>query len=270
MLIPGVRAHDYPKNTPSQLFLGIARDGWQTIQLAFAKAIAGVGERGVTPQLIEETEWALKESGLSIGVLGAYYEPALADEPQREASVRAFCNLIPVAQWLGAGCIATETTSMDKQPAVTRPEALRHLRRSMEQMLAIAEQYDVTIGVEPVYCHSLSTPEETRALLDDMGSSRLKVVFDPVNLLSPALASAQHDLWARCFDAFGEDIVAVHIKGVRFERGAQVDCALEDSIVDYAALLGPLGKLPGPIPLLREGLTPKHAASDLAFMKALM
>lgn len=271
MLIPGARAHDYGKDSPENLFARIAADGWETIQLAFKKAISGVEQSGISAALTEQTAAALAQNGLSAGVLGAYVEPSLAEEAARKKEVDAFCSQIPVAAKLGALCIATETTNMQKQPGVTRKQALTCLRLSLAQMLETAEMYRVTVAIEPVFYHAMDTPEETRSVLRDMQSPWLKVVFDPVNLLASGLVKNQQDLWQRAFDCFGANIAAVHIKGVRQANGNMLACPLAESIVDYAAIfegLRPLARLPKDIPLLREELAPSNAKEDLAFFRS--
>ena len=59
---------------------------------------------------------------------------------------------------LGAGCIGTETTSMEKQPAgTTRKEAQELLCRSLADILPAAEALGVTVAVEPVTYHSMNS-----------------------------------------------------------------------------------------------------------------
>lgn len=269
MLIPGARAHDYGTDTPAGLFCRIAADGWQTVQLAPKKAIRGVAQHGVTDALVAEMKTALNATGLAVGVLGAYVEPSLADDDARKAQVDAFCRLVPVAAALSAGCIGTETTSMDKQPGTSRAQALACLRRSLQTMLAAAEQHGVPVAVEPVFYHAMATPEDVRELLRDMQSPHLKVIFDPVNLLAPELVETQEALWERAFACFGEHIAAVHIKGARREGGRMVSCPLEESVVDYQSLFARLRQLEGNIPVLREEAVPARAKEDLAFIRAL-
>lgn len=271
MLIPGVRAHDYGKNTPNGLFGQIGDDGWQTVQLAFKKAVEGA-DGGITPQMVDDVKAAAEKSGVSVGVLGAYIEPSLADEEQRQKQVQAFCGQIPFAAALSAKCIGTETTNMQKQPGVSREDALKQLRRSVEKMLTVAEEHRVFVGVEPVFYHAMNTPEEVRALLKDMQSPWLRVIYDPVNILSPDLVNTQHDLWKRAIDCFGESIAAMHFKGVRLEDGQMVAAPLEESVVDYDAVFAGVHSLglTRDIPVLREEAVPEMAEDDLEFMEQFL
>jgi sugar phosphate isomerase/epimerase len=249
----GVRAHDYGKQPIENLLRAIAADGWQAVQLAYPKAVEGVGSFGdVTPRLIEQTKALLDETRLEIAVLGVYVEPSLADEGVRKAQARILRDALPQCRALKAGCVGTETTSMEKQPGVTRAEALKALRRTLEEVLPEAERLGVVFAVEPVHYHALATPELTRELLRDMASPALKIIFDPANLLREEDVPKQDALWGRCIEAFGNDIAAIHVKG---------------TAVDFRALFARLRHVDAP--LLRELAEPQNAAGDIAFLRGL-
>ncbi len=266
----GVRAHDYGKQPIETLTQAIAADGWQTVQLAFPKAAEGVGSFGdVTPEVVLRAGAALAAAKLEVAVLGVYIEPSLAEEEKRRAQAQILRDALPQGVALRAGCVGTETTSMKKQPGVTRAEALRALRRTLEEVLPEAERLGVRVAVEPVHYHALATPELARELLCEMRSPCLKIIFDPVNVLRQGDIDGQDALWARCADQLGEDIVAVHIKGAAREAdsdGVLAAAPLEGSVVDYAALAARLRHVSAP--LLRELAVPAKAARDIAFIKA--
>lgn len=271
MNLIGVRAHDYGRMKSKSLFANIARDSWQCVQLAFPKCIETVNRwEDITTDCVEHVQRELIVRGLSVAVLGCYVELGMADEVQRSAAVQVFCEQLQVAKLLNAGCIGTETTNMDKQPYVTRQEALQCLERSLAEILPRAENMGVTVAVEPVFYHVLNTPEATRRVLDDMASPALRVIFDPANLFSPAEACNQHAIWQRVFDSFGDKIEAVHIKGARIEGERTLSCPLKYSQVDYKSIFGLLSQSTSCPPLLREEAVPGQAAEDIAFLRGLL
>jgi len=262
----GVRAHDYGKHSPADLFGAIARDGWKAVQLAFPKAIEGVGSfDDVTPEIVSETKSALDSTGISIAVLGVYVDPALVDESQRKNHTRFLYNALPHAKALEAGCVGTETSVRGENADI------KALYKSLEELLPEAERLGVNIGIEPVHRHTLCTPELTQQMLRDFASPRLKVIFDPLNLLTPDTVDTQDELWKRCIDCFGEYIVAIHMKGASREldnNGMLADAPFESSILNHEILF-PLIK-PLEAPILREGANPAEAASDIAFIRKFL
>lgn len=268
----GARAHDYGRGTPADLFRRMRTDGWECTQLAYKKAVEGVSElTDVTPELVEETRRAFADTGLSLAVLGVYREIGSADEALRERETNVFISQMPVCCALGAPCMGTETTPMEKQPAgTTMREAQRQLMRSLEAIVPAAEEAGVTVAIEPVWHHALCTAEFTKEVLDTMGSDCLRVLFDPANLLSREWMDRQDELFGRAVELWGDKIVGIHFKGIRYDaQGVRSACRLEQSQVDYASVFRRLSQLPQSVlPVLREEAVPAAAASDIAFMRS--
>ncbi len=265
------RAHDYGKKEPDLLFQRIHSDGFEGIQLAFKKAILGVDAfSDITPDLVKKVHNSCQDAELVIPVLGVYIEPSYTVENLRRQNVQEFCDSFSFAKELQAGCIGTETTSMTKQPSITREEAIKSLLKSLSEILPIAEEQNIDVAIEPVFYHTMNTPELTKTVLDTMRSSRLKVIFDPVNLLCPNEILSQDRLWERCFSCFGESICAVHIKGIKQSASGELKKAsLEESIVNYSAVFDGLRAMNRSLFVMREEVNADCAKQDIAFLKNL-
>ncbi len=254
--IVGARLHDYGKGSPDELFGRVAADGFAAVQLAYKKCVPSVRSYAdVTDALV--------------AVLGTYVELAINDE-SRLKNVADFKSQLAVCKALGAGCIGTETTSMEKQPAgTTREEAQELLCRSLADILPAAEALGVTVAVEPVTYHSMNSAAATRHILDTMRSPNLKVIFDMSNLVDAGNVGAQDRIWNDVGELLGDQIVAVHFKGQAFAPdGGLLHTSLEDSLTDYAGAFAMLRQLPQDVlPVLREEAVPARAASDIAFMR---
>ena len=239
--ILGARGHDFGRHDPETLFSSIGQAGFACTQLAFTKAVEGVKSYAdVTPALVERARAAAAASGVGIAVDGTYVELSYADEDKRRAEVAKVLSQIPVARALGAGCMGSETTNMAKQPGVTRKEAQEALLRSLGEILPACEEQGVLFAVECVYYHAMNTPEAVRMVLDTMASPNLRVICDFANYVGPEAASvdAQRRIWDKVGSWYGDKITAVHFKGQNFQPdGTLYSTSLEDSCVDYAALL---------------------------------
>ena len=268
--IVGARLHDYGKGSPDELFGRVAADGFADVQLAYKKCVPSVRSYAdVTDALVAETVAAEKAHSIQVAVLGTYVELAINDE-SRLKNVADFKSQLAVCKALGAGCIGTETTSMEKQPAgTTREEAQELLCRSLADILPAAEALGVTVAVEPVTYHSMNSAAATRHILDTMRSPNLKVIFDMSNLVDAGNVGAQDRIWNDVGELLGDQIVAVHFKGQAFAPdGGLLHTSLEDSLTDYAGAFAMLRQLPqDALPVLREEAVPARAGSDIAFMR---
>ena len=268
--IVGARLHDYGKGSPDELFGRVAADGFAAVQLAYKKCVPFVRSYAdVTDALVAETVAAEKAHSIQVAVLGTYVELAINDE-SRLKNAADFKSQLAVCKALGAGCIGTETTSMEKQPAgTTRGEAQELLCRSLADILPAAEALGVTVAVEPVTYHSMNSAAATRHILDTMRSPNLKVIFDMSNLVDAGNVGAQDRIWNDVGELLGDQIVAVHFKGQAFAPdGELLHTSLEDSLTDYAGAFAMLRQLPqDALPVLREEAVPARAASDIAFMR---
>lgn len=268
--IVGARLHDYGKGSPDELFGRVAADGFAAVQLAYKKCVPFVRSYAdVTDALVAETVAAEKAHSIQVAVLGTYVELAINDE-SRLKNAADFKSQLAVCKALGAGCIGTETTSMEKQPAgTTREEAQELLCRSLADILPAAEALGVTVAVEPVTYHSMNSAAATRHILDTMRSPNLKVIFDMSNLVDAGNVGAQDRIWNDVGELLGDQIVAVHFKGQAFAPdGSLLHTSLEDSLTDYAGAFAMLRQLPqDALPVLREEAVPARAGSDIAFMK---
>lgn len=268
--IVGARLHDYGKGSPDELFGRVAADGFAAVQLAYKKCVPFVRSYAdVTDALVAETVAAEKAHSIQVAVLGTYVELAINDE-SRLKNAADFKSQLAVCKALGAGCIGTETTSMEKQPAgTTREEAQELLCRSLADILPAAEALGVTVAVEPVTYHSMNSAAATRHILDTMRSPNLKVIFDMSNLVDAGNVGAQDRIWNDVGELLGDQIVAVHFKGQAFAPdGSLLHTSLEDSLTDYAGAFAMLRQLPqDALPVLREEAVPARAGSDIAFMR---
>lgn len=268
--IVGARLHDYGKGTPDELFARVSADGFAAVQLAYKKCVPTVKSYAdITEALVNDTIAAEKAHNIQVAVLGTYVELAINDA-RRLQNVADFKSQLAVCKALGAGCIGTETTKMCDQPAgTTREEAQELLCRSLAEILPVAEELGVTVGVESVTYHSMNSAAATRHILDTMRSPNLKVIFDLSNLVDADNVNAQDRIWNDIGELVGDKIVAVHFKGQAFNPdGSLLHTSLEDSLTDYAGAFAMLRQLPQEVlPVLREEAVPARAASDIAFMR---
>lgn len=268
----GVRAHDFGCLPPQELARILQQGGYNTAQLAIPKAIAGAGNLlRVTDAQLDEIRTAFSDHGIQIAVLGCYVDLSSPDEAVRTDAVNRVCRSLAQARRLGALCVGTET-SYDHLDAAGKEARRPAMIRSVRQIVAEAERLGQDFAVEPVDWYPLDSIPVMRELLDAVdGSPRLRMIFDPANVITPAAIGRQGEVWRAWLEAFGNRITALHIKDfVWDDTGTYCPRLLGEGRMDYTVIADWLRAGHSELPLLREETIHSGAAADLAFLRGLV
>jgi len=267
----GVRAHDFGRQSVDSLAANIREAGFECVQLAPTKALEGINGFGeITDRHLDAINTAFARENVEISVLGCYIEPSVTDSAQRLSNVEIFKANLTNAKKLGVKIVGTETTNLDiHTPEAEREKIYALLKDSVLRMVEQAEKEDIFVGIEPVAEHTLNTPELTRRLLDEVGSGKLKLIFDPVNLVLPHTIHEQDAIFTRLFDLCGEEIVAVHIKDIVIENDQKTWRNIGKGVINYPLIFDWLHKHKSEISILREGVQLNSYRQDIEAMENL-
>ena len=125
------------------------------------------------------------------------------------------------------------------------------------------------MAVEPVYWHPLKDLETTAMVFDKMNSSRLRMIFDPANVLEHPEID-QDAYWDEWLSELGDKIEAVHMKDfVLGENGEYIPVCLGDGVIRYDRIIRWLKTNKPDIVIVREELQMETAQQDLKYMREL-
>lgn len=267
----GARAHDFgigENLTFEQVIALIKACGYSTIQLAPAKAIAEIADiHSIKMKHIETINKILQNNCMDVSVLGCYIEPSINNREERLRNVATFQQNIRYAKYLGVNVVGTETTHFPMFNEDNRERAYENLKDSVKRMAETAEKEGVFIGVEPVAEHTMNTPEITRRLIDEVGSNKVKVIFDPSNLIAPEAVAEQHEIFKNTYELLGDYIVAVHVKDFVIADGQKKMVPLGSGVVEFPEIFKWLKVHQPDLPLLRENSQRDSDAADIAYIK---
>ncbi|MBU3803911.1 MAG: TIM barrel protein, partial [Candidatus Cellulosilyticum pullistercoris] len=174
--------------------------------------------------------------------------------------------------YLGARCIGSETTNFPLDGSVEeRKEAFEGLVDSVSQIVKKGEKIGLDVAIEPVARHTLNTPQLAKELLMRIPSDRLKIILDPVNLLTAENIHRQDDLYDECFEAFGDKIWALHMKGIKRDAEGNLEKAsFEENEANFKKVIDWVKVNMPETTVLREEIKPDHAKIDYVYMKSLV
>ena len=271
----GVRAHDFGRLPAETLAAKIAAKGLVCTQLALTKAIAGLELKPgqLNPGLAFDIGQAFQRHQVQIAVLGCYINPLHPDPATRTGLLNWFKEHLRFARDFGCGLVALETGSLN---ADYSPHPDNHSAAAFEQSIASlatlveeAERFGVTVGIEGVSHHAVSTPAKMRTVLDTLRSPNVQVVFDPVNLLSLANHGDQDRVIQESFDLFGDRIAIIHAKDFIVEGDAILPTRTGQGQLHHARLLDFITHRKPGISILFEENNEETVTGSMDFIRRL-
>lgn len=184
---------------------------------------------------------ASERSGVAVTAINGTFNAAHPDPEVRREAVRRFTGLADASNALGCKIITlcSGTRCADDlwtyHPDNTTDEAWRDMLDTMLRICEIAERAGITLAVETEASNVINSPERARRLMDEVGSSSLKMILDPANLFPPGSAHPENvrPTLAHAFELFGHDIVLAHGKDIRESDGIDF-CGTGEGIVDFS------------------------------------
>ena len=249
MLQIGIRLHDVNTTRPEQYQTLEERaktakeEGFSCVHLALQKVIKGVtfDDAAMTEGLAMRIKRVFASNDLDVAVLGCYLNLAHPDpEKLAEIQSRYYAN-IRVAALSGACMVGTETGAPNAaykyEPACHGREALDTFIRNLVPVVECAEQYGVTLAIEPVWNHIVWNADRAKEVLDAVKSHNLRIIFDPVNLLSAENVDQKETVIGHAMDILCDRIAMVHIKDYIRGDGKLISVAAGTGEMNYREIL---------------------------------
>ena len=186
----GLRLHDAEKLPLEQVLPLVRQRGFTCAHLALSKSLKEVPNTpsALTPGYAAYLRRLFAQNGIDIAVLGNYLNLAHPDEDVLHAIQEKYYAHIRFASLLGCGMVGTETGAPNAEykfcPECRSDAALATFIKNFKPVVRCAEQYGVTIAIEPVVKHIVYDAKRARTVLDEIGSPNLQILLDPVNLLN--------------------------------------------------------------------------------------
>ena len=175
----------------------------------------------------EETREAkgwLDDNGLRIGEVIPFYQGrhlGFHDPALHKAALASYSEQMHIAAMLGGQCVGF---GWGKEfgwasPDIWSEETWKARVAAVAEMAEVAEREGIDIAAHPLYFTPLKSVERCKDLLDSVGSPRLKILLDLVNMCEPHMYYRTTDLVNHAFDVLGEHIASVHAKDVKISGG---------------------------------------------------
>ena len=267
----GIFAKTFQGSTPLAV-LSAARDaGYAAVQYNMACSGLGSLPLEIAGDVAGAVAAAACETGVEIAAVSATYNMIHPDAAAREMGRRGFETIASMARRMGTRLLTVCTGSCDRadqwrhHPDNASPAAWRELCAEFSRLLAIAETYDVEIGVEPELNNVVSSAERARRLIDTLRSGRIRIVFDPANLIEIADTEERRRGVEYAVDLLGDRISLAHAKD-RLPDGRFA--AAGQGVIDFSHYFAALRRAEFSGALITHGLAVGEASHVAAFLKS--
>jgi sugar phosphate isomerase/epimerase len=268
----GIFAKTFPRKTLDATLDAIRAHGLKHVQ--FNMACVGL------PPIPEEIHDGLRERirrafavrGLRMAAVSGTFNVIHPDLEKREDGLRRLAVLADACRDMGTSVITLCTGTRDpedtwrRHPDNDSAAAWNDLLTSTCEAVRIAEETDVTLAFEPEVANVVDTAHKARRLLDEIGSSRLKVVMDGANLFHAGELPRMREVLHEAFELLGKDIALAHAKDLSRDGEAGHEAA-GTGLLDYDHYLALLRSAGYEGPLILHGLTEAQVDGCVAFLR---
>ena len=193
----------------------------------------------VSPAMsVAEVRTEMDAREIQIVALSGTYNMIDPDIEKRNSGLRMLRFVAEQCEPLGTSVITLCTGSRDPHsmwrahPDNNSESAWKDLIFSMKKALEVAEEFNVTLALEPEVSNVIDSAKKARRLLDEMKSPYLKVVMDGANIFHKGELPKMRDILDEAFDLLGENIVLAHAKDLDRD-GEAGHLAAGTGLLDY-------------------------------------
>ena len=254
----GIRAHDINSDGIESIIQTSKKMKFDCLQLVLEKSIDDFKFGKFSEEYATENN--RKHGDVDIAVLGSYINPSLSGDKLQE-EINKFKEKIKYASVLKPITVATETGVY--AGGNDSEEAYVHILKVFKELAAEAERYNVSIGIEGVWCFVINTPQKMFRLINDLSSDKVNIVFDPVNYINIDNYKNQDEIINYAFDNFADKIAAIHAKDFTVENNEVKSAPICGGMLNWKLIVKNMIKYNADVPIIAEGYDEKNAKIGL-------
>ena len=226
----------------------------------------------LTGEIAEGIGGALKGAGISVPLIGAYFNPVHSDKQKVADCKAAFKDYLKYAKTLGANIVGSETGSFNDDKWTYNPknrtdEALQVAINTFKGLAGFAAERGVNVGMEGAAGHCCYCVKQLKRAVDGINRPNVRVIFDLYNYLDMSNYQNYMDILDEGLATFAGRIVVFHMKDFVVADGKIKQVAPGKGMFDYPAILRKIKAYDGDAVLVLEGTTGEDIVPAIEFVK---
>lgn len=271
----GIFAKIYSRNSLEDVLDAVVADGFTTVQFNMACTGLGSMPMEIDDQTIIGIREKLDSHKLHICALSATFNTIHPDLHERASGIQHFKVLAESARSMGTDLLTlcTGTRNRDSKwmyhPDNGTPEAWADLIDTLSQLIDIAEEYNLRLGIEPEINNVIDSSEKARLLLDELKSPRLVIIMDPSNIFRYHDLPKMDSILKRSFDLLEPFIALAHCKDVS-NVDPPIYGAAGTGVLNYALYIKLLREINYQGPLIFHSLSEQQIPASVDYVKSFL
>ena len=247
----------------------VAASGFTTAQFNFACLGLPSMPDQINTDDVSAVATASIDAGVSIAAVSGTYNMVHPDLAVRQRGLRRLEVLCGACATIGTRMVTLCTGTRDPEdqwrwhPDNVSKAAWSDLLTELESAVRIAERFGVVLGIEPERANIVSSPQRARQLLDELRSTRIRIILDPANLFDVATDAERRTIVERAVDLLAGDLAIAHAKD-RDTSGKIV--AAGTGVIDFPHFVAQLRRVQFDGPLVAHDLAQSQASQVAAFL----
>jgi sugar phosphate isomerase/epimerase len=268
----GLLSPEFPRTSLTENLEAMAALGAGATQFDLVCAVGATFPQELDHDTIAAIKNGLAARGLALAALSGTCNMIHPDPVARARGLADLKRLVAMAPTLGASVVTLCTGSRNpesmwrRHPDNDLPEAWADLLASLAEVLPVAEDHGVVLGVEPEIANVVDSPKKARRLMDELASPQLKVIMDGANIFHRGELSHMRDILDEAFELVGAEIVLAHAKDLDRD-GEAGHLPAGRGRLDYPYYLGLLRQSGYDGALILHGLKPGDAPAAIDFVR---
>ncbi len=215
----------------------------------------------------------LKDAGIDVALIGAYFNPVHSDKQKVEDCTQIFKDYLTYCTLLGCDTVGSETGSYNDDKWTYNPknrtdEALGAVIDTFSSLAKYAKSLGVKIGMEGAAGHVCFKPSRLKEAVDAIGMDNVRIIFDIYNFLDSENYPSYLDIMDEGLDIFKGKIDVFHVKDCQvLGDGKLKQVAVGKGNMDIPAILKRIKAYDENAVVVLEGTAGDDIAPSLAYVK---
>lgn len=215
---------------------------------------------------------ALKDAGIEVGLIGAYFNPVHSDKAKVARCKEVFKEYLKYSANLGCDTVGSETGSFNDDKWTYHPlnrteEALQTVISTFKELAEYAKSVGAFIGIEGAAGHVCWNVATLKRAYDGINADNVRIIFDIYNYLDSSNYADYLEILDEGLKTFAGNIRIFHIKDCVFEEGKLKQVAPGKGMFDFEKLLGKIKAYDKNATLVLEGTTGDDIETSTAFIR---